>query len=393
MLAFKFDLVRRVGGFRSGSRHCLLYDLLLRCTEDLGRDRIRHLPEILYHRRGRGPFELGEVAVTARRESIASTITKFEPMTDVEPGSIPGTCRIRWPLRRPKPWVSVIIPTRNQHTLLRACLDSLRSITDYEGFEAVVVDNQSDDPDSLTYLDSIRDVPGVRVISLDVPFNYSALNNLAVRESQGEILAFLNNDVEIMTGDWLEEMVSHAVRRKVGAVGAKLCYPDGTIQHGGVVLGGGARKDAVAAHLNWRLKRDAPGYFGDAQVVRNLSAVTAACMVIRRDLFDGVGGFNETNLEVAFNDVDLCLRLGELGYWIVWTPFAELVHHESRSRGSDRSRRNRARFVREVLYMRNRWSDRLDHDPFYSPNLDLERADSAFAFPPRRRRPWQQVER
>jgi GT2 family glycosyltransferase len=392
LIACRLPLVRRVGGFRSGSRDCLLYDFLLRCTEGLSRDRIKHLPEILYHRRGEDPLARSGESSAVRSDSVTAAITRVEPLAEVEAGRESGTFRVRWPIRRPRPWVSVIIPTRNHHDLLSACLDSLRSITEYEGFEAVVVDNQSDDPESLAYLDSIRNVPGVRVISLEAPFNYSALNNLAVRESQGEILAFLNNDIEVLSPDWLEEMVSHAMRPKVGAVGAKLCYPDGSVQHGGVVLGAGAKDDAVAAHLDWGLDRDASGYFAGLRVVRNLSAVTAACMVIRREIFDGVGGFDEVNLEVAFNDVELCLRLGELGYWIVWTPFAELIHHESQSRGSDRARKNRARFAREVRYMRQRWSDRLDDDPFYSQNLELERPDCSLAFPTRRSRPWKRNE-
>ncbi|MEJ2084353.1 MAG: glycosyltransferase family 2 protein [Acidobacteriota bacterium] len=388
LFACRLERVRRVGGFRSGSKDCLLHDLLLRCAEGLSRDRILHLPEILYHRRGKGALEGGEHDLVARQASIDATVETSELRPQVVAGKMAGTLRLRWPLSRPRPWVSVIIPTRNRHELLRSCLDSLRSRTDYDGFETVVVDNQSDDLECVAYLDSIRGMPGIRVISLDTPFNYSALNNLAVRESEGEILAFLNNDVEIADGDWLEEMVSHAMRPRVGAVGAKLCYSDGTIQHGGVVLGGGAKTDAVAAHLCWGLDRDDSGYFGAAQVVQNLSAVTAACMVMRREIFAGVGGFDEVNLEVAFNDVDLCLRLGELGYWIVWTPFAELIHHESRSRGSDQSRKNKARFAREVSYMRRRWSNRLDNDPFYSPNLDLVPPDWSLAFPPRRRRPW-----
>ena len=388
LVACRLSLIRKVGGFRSGCRDCLLHDFLLRCTEGLSRDHIRHLPEILYHRRGGGSSDGGGPTDSARLEAIESAVEKLDPQATVVAGRIEGTHRVRWSLPRRRPWVSVIIPTRNQHKLLSACLDSLRSVTDYEGFEAVVVDNQSDDLECLAYLDSIRDLPGVRVIGLDAPFNYSALNNLAVRESEGEVLAFLNNDIEILEPGWLTEMVAHAMRPKVGVVGAKLIYPDGTVQHGGVVLGGGAKKDPVAAHLNWSLEADAPGYLGDSQVVRNLSAVTAACMVVRRELFDGVGGFDETNLEVAFNDVDLCLRLGELGYWIVWTPYAELKHHESKSRGSDRARRNRARFAREVFYMRSRWSGRLDDDPFYSPNLDLVRADNSLASPPRRQRPW-----
>ena len=389
LMACKIGLAQRVGGFRSGSKDCLLYDFLLRSTEGLSRERVHHLPEILYHRRGPDLLERSIDSAESRTVAVTDLLTPVDPHLEVLPGQLEGTNRLVWSIGRPCPWVSVIIPTRNQLELLQRCLDSLRSITEYEAFEAVVVDNQSDDLECLAYLDSIRGVPGIRVVELDAPFNYSALNNIAVQESEGEVLAFLNNDVEILSAGWLREMVSHALRPKVGAVGAKLLYPNETVQHGGVVLGGGAKKDAVAAHHNWGLERSAPGYLGDNQVVRNLSAVTAACMVIRREIFDGVGGFDESNLEVAFNDVDLCLRLGELGYWIVWTPYAELMHHESKSRGSDRSRKKRERFGREVSYMRRRWSNRLDDERLFSANLDILRPDGALAFPPRRQRPWE----
>jgi GT2 family glycosyltransferase len=218
---------------------------------------------------------------------------------------------------------------------------------------------------------------------VDEPFNFSRVNNLAAARARGPILCFLNNDTEVISPDWLEEMVSHAVREDVGAVGAMLYYPDDTIQHAGVVLGLGG----IASHPHRGLRRGAPGYYGRAALTQAASAVTAACMVVRKAAFDAVGGFDEA-LAVAYNDVDFCLRLGARGLRNVWTPFAELYHFESVSRGDDSQGPSRERFLRESQLMRDRWQDLLDADPFYNPNLSLTRADFGLASPPRHPRPW-----
>jgi GT2 family glycosyltransferase len=215
-------------------------------------------------------------------------------------------------------------------------------------------------------------------------FNYSRLNNRGVELARGPFVALLNNDVEVINGDWLNEMVSRAMQPEVAIVGARLWYPNGTIQHGGVILGPGG----IAGHALVGLRRFQPGYFARAHLAQNVSAVTTACAVVRRDAYMQIGGFDE-NLAVTFNDVDLCLRLRAAGYWIVWTPYAELIHHESASRGCDDSAPKQMRFLAEVDYMKSKWGDTLQRDPFYNPNLSLDENLFTLAFPPRTTKPWQ----
>jgi len=223
----------------------------------------------------------------------------------------------------------------------------------------------------------------VRVERIEGAFNYSRLNNRGVELSRGSFVALVNNDVEVINGGWLSEMVSHALRPEVGIVGARLWYPNGTIQHGGVILGGGG----IASHAHVGLRNE-NGYFGGANLARNFSAVTAACAVVRREVYLQLGGFDEVNLTVTFNDVDFCLRLREAGYWIVWTPHAELVHCESVSRGFDDSTPKQVRCLAEIDYMNAKWGDVLKRDPFYNPNLSLGEDLFTLAFPPRISKPW-----
>jgi GT2 family glycosyltransferase len=223
----------------------------------------------------------------------------------------------------------------------------------------------------------------VRVLSDTGPFNYARLNNRAAQVARGEILLLLNNDVEVIAGDWLRELVSHAVRPDVGAVGARLLYADGRLQHGGVALG----ISGVAGHVELLAPRDSVGYGGRLALTRDVAAVTAACLAIRRTVFDSVGGLDADNLAVAYNDVDLCLRVRERGWRVIWTPFAELYHLETASRPFDLSPEQFDRYQREVGYMRARWGALLDEDPFYGPNFSLRDGHYQLAAP-RRRRPW-----
>src|SRR5690606_18062096 len=234
------------------------------------------------------------------------------------------------------------------------------------------------DPDALAYLAELDRHERIRVLRYDAPFNYSAINNFAVRESDGDIVALVNNDIEVISPDWLEEMVSHALRPDVGAVGAMLYYPNDTIQHAGVVLG----VHGVAAHLYAGMPRGYPGHGGRARVAQSLSAVTGACLVVRRDAYEQVGGLDES-LQVAFNDIDFCLRLGAAGYRNVWTPFAELYHHESASRGSEDTEEKKRRFAQEVDSMLQRWGARLQFDPAYNVNLSLASLCCEMSSPPR----------
>jgi GT2 family glycosyltransferase len=283
--------------------------------------------------------------------------------------------------------VSIIIPTRNAHELTERCISSIRQLTSYPCYEIVLVDNGSDDIQSLAYIAELAKQEGVRVLRDEQPFNFSALNNSAVRLARGTVLALVNNDIEVLGADWLARMVSLALQPGAGAVGAKLLYPDGTIQHGGVIMGLGG----LAAHAHKRLPRHARGYFGRAALAQNVSAVTAACLVVRKDLYERVGGLNERELAIAYNDIDFCLKLNQLGLRNIWTPFVEMVHDESATRGYETSPAKLERFSREKAYMLKSWRPEIERDPAYSPNLSLEGSDFGLAIPPRQSWPWRPV--
>lgn len=384
LLAIKTQLVRQLGGMRPGFEGAQDHDLVLRVSEHLKPEQIRHIPQVLYHWRihelstAKGA-EVKPYAVEAGRRSVEDHLNRLGHGVRVET-LVNGRYRVHWTLPSPPPLVSILIPTRNQAGLLKTCLESLKAITDYPSYEILIIDNASDAPDALALLERWSRQPQVRVIRDDSPFNYSALNNRAARQAQGSVLVLMNNDIEILHSDWLREMVSQACRPGVGAVGAKLLYPDRTVQHAGVVLGAspGSPMGGVAGHLHRGIPGEALGYMTRAVVAQRFSAVTAACLAILRERFDAVGGFEQANLAVAFNDVDLCLRLEDMGLVNVWTPFARLVHHEQASRGKDQLPRNLDRYMGERAYMLQRWGDRLVNDPQYNPNLNLDSVDFAF---------------
>ena len=275
---------------------------------------------------------------------------RMDQTVRVESGPVETTYRAVWQLKSP-PLVSLIVPTRDNREVLEPCPSSLLTLTDYPRFEVIVVDNGSSDGETLSYLESIGTDPRVTVLCHDVPYNFSAINNFAVSPVSAEIIGLINNDVEILDGDWLREMVSHAVRPEIGCVGAKLLYPDGTVQHGGVICGIGG----IAGHSHKHYAGTAAGYYQRLQLVQNLSAVTAACLLVRRAVFEEVGGLNAQSLPIAFNDVDFCLRVRDAGYRNLWTPLAQLTHHESKSRGTDDTPAKQARFCGEKQYMRRTW--------------------------------------
>ncbi len=386
---YRTTLIRKVGGFREGFEGSQDYDLALRAVEHTRPDRIRHIPHVLYHWRAiPGSVALGgeqksyahDAARLAVHEHFART--GVQATSESAPG-VPYQRRIRYRLPDPRPHVTIVIPTRDRVDLLSRCVRSILSRSTYGAFDVVIVDNGSVEPESISYFEDVQSGSCVAVMRVDEPFNFSRVNNLAAARARGTLLCFLNNDTEVISPDWLEEMVSLAVQDDVGAVGAMLYYPDDTIQHAGVVLGLGG----IASHPHRGLRRGAPGYYGRAGLTQAASAVTAACMVVRKAAFDAVGGFDET-LAVAYNDVDLCLRLGARGLRNVWTPFAELYHLESVSRGDDLQGASRERFLAESRLMRERWQGLLDADPYYNPNLSLTRADLALASPPRHARRW-----
>lgn len=342
-----------------------LYDLTLRFTEDLQEHEIFHVPKILVHRHSKATVVHEQLlSMYARRSELhrpilVETLARRGIQGDVVDGCQRGTFRVRRKLTGNPP-VSIIIPTRNRLSLLRNCIKSIESRTTYRNYEILVVDNLSSDSMLLEYLQSF----GHRVVRYEEPFNFSRLNNFAVRFARGEVLLFLNNDVEVITADWIESMLEHGLRQEVGAVGCKLLYPNGSIQHAGIVLGMDLDDStAVAGHVFKRLKPGESGYFGLAHVVRNVSAVTAAAMMTRKAVFEAMGGFDE-DLGVSFNDVDFCLRVRQAGYLVVYTPYAELYHHESATRPPGAS-------PVETLAMFEKWDGVLHRDPYYNPNLSL----------------------
>jgi len=362
---FRRSLLNRIGGFRKGFEGSQDYDIILRVSEQTSK--IAHIPRILYHWRkipGSASSSVSvksyayEAAVKAleealRRRNICGEVTVLAP----------GRYRVRYEVAG-SPLVSIIIPTKDGLEFLQRCIESIRKKTTYHNYEIVVVDNGSRDLVTVDYLRRMERDGDCRVVVFDQPFNYSRINNLAVTRARGTFLVFLDNDTEVVTPEWLEEMLGHAQRQEVGAVGAKLLFPNNTIQHGGVIVGLGG----VAGHAFYGLPATDPGYMGLTTVVRNCSAVTGACLMMRRSVFEEIGGFDE-ELDVAFSDVDLCLRIIQKGYYIVWTPHAVLYHHESATRGYCHPERN-------TRYFCNKWRDFLDRgDPWYNPNLALDRSD------------------
>lgn len=377
---YRRNLVESVGGFRLGFEGAQDYDLVLRCVATVSRDAIVHIPRVLYHWRAiagstaLSPTEKPSAASAAQR-AVTEHVRQFDSGATVEPApESPMHLRVRHSLPSPAPFVSIVICTRDNESLPRTAIESIRDKTTYPDYEIVVLDNGSRDAATIDYLASISVRPDITVIRDDSPFNYSRLNNTAVRHTRGQVLCLLNDDIEVLTPEWLEEMASFAVQPHVGAVGARLWYPDGTLQHGGVIIGIGG----VAGHAHPRLPRNQAGYFSRGVLQQELSAVTGACLMVRRDVFDEVGGLDE-KIAVAFNDVDLCLRLRAAGYRNIWTPFAELIHHESASRGYEDNPEKIARFQREVLFMEDRWGAVLDSDPYYNPNLSMHAGDFTLA--------------
>jgi GT2 family glycosyltransferase len=356
------EVLRFVGGFRSEFDGAQDYDLFLRITERT--TRIDHIPRVLYHwrrseastadniRRKPGSLETGRLALEAHLERQAAR------------GHVTVDWRthaywIKRDLAEPKP-ISIIIPMRDRVELLRRCIDSITRETTYSPYEIVIVDNDSQTDEARDFLAATKH----RVLNFSGPFNFSAINNFAVEQTDSPWLLFLNNDTEVISGDWLTIMAEHIQRPEVGAVGPRLLYPDDTVQHGGIVVGVGG----IAEHAFRGFPAEAPGVCRQLQVTRNYSAVTGACLLTRRDVFSKVGGFDEERLPVTFSDVDLCLKIRRAGYLIVYTPFARLYHHESGSR-------RRTVEPMETGVMRERWAEILKADPYYNPNLSRERAD------------------
>jgi glycosyltransferase involved in cell wall biosynthesis len=382
---YRTELLRSIGGFREGFEGSQDYDLALRCVERLQPEQVRHIPRILYHWRAvAGSLaaipDAKPYAKEAARRALADHLKRRGIAGSVEPcPENVESHRVVYEMPDSLPLVSIVIPMRDRVELIEQCIVSIRAQTDYPSIEFVIVDNGSVETATLEFLQMMEQQDGVRMVRDDGPFNFSRLINRGAAAAKGDVLAFLNNDIEANEPGWLREMISHAVRSEVGAVGARLWYPDGTLQHGGVILGLGG----VAGHAFPRIPRGHPGYFNRAWLQQNCSAVTGACLLVRSEVFEKAAGFDEVNLPISFNDVDFCLRLRAAGLQNVWTPSANLIHHESASRGHQRAHAEQVQFMSEATYIQRKWGFELLSDPFYNPNLSLNLPGFALAVPPR----------
>jgi GT2 family glycosyltransferase len=386
LVAVRADLLTAIGGLRPGYEGAQDHDMLLRATSHLAASEVLHIPRILYHWRvtkgsvSQNPLNLAEIQkniTAAVADSLKHRGLHAEVMTHSDPVANPRlfATRLHWWLPSIAPKVSIIIATRDRVDLLRPCMRSvLDSITAYPGeCEILIADNDSLEQPTLDYFANLSNHPQVRRVLYRGPFNWSAINNHAASMTTGEVLIFLNNDTVVLSRDWCAELAAHAMRADVGAVGARLLYADGTIQHAGVLLG----VEGVAGHEGVGETPGAGGYFGRSQLLRSAAAVTGACLATRRALFEQMdGGFDELNLKVAFNDVDYCMKVRKAGYRVVYNPFAVLYHLESKSRGRELSEVQKMRHHAEALAFRARWTDEEMIDPYY--NLHFERFSRPF---------------
>lgn len=378
-------LVQSIGGFDSRKNGAQDWDLILRATDACRYEDIRHIPKILYHWRLSDRSTAQSTAakpyvLEAQKQTVLDHLKRCQ-LSDYRVEIDQSIHNLKVDLQAKSQLVSLIIPTKNGYDILKQCVESILNATAYPNYEIIIADNGSDERKTVQYLNEISKNDRVTVLPCHMPFNYSKINNLAARSAKGSILGFINNDIEVINPWWLNEMVQFLYFKETVAVGAKLLYPNGLLQHCGVSLGVGG----VAGHtLKGRRSTD-PGYFNRLILPHNVSAVTAACMVVDRIAFEQVGGFDETNLQVAFNDIDLCLKLGEQGGKIVVNPRALLYHHESYSRGYEDSEEKIERFRKEIRYMQSRWANILPNDPNINPNFSLLTEDFCLSFPPRTR--------
>ncbi len=374
---FSRELLDKVGYFRKEYDGSQDYDLILRLTEQA--NTIVHIPEILYFWRGHKNSTAQDIGakpyiIQSAHKALDAHLERCGLSGKTDDSSLISTYRIRYNIQG-QPLVSIIIANKDHIDVLDVCIRSIYEKTTYPNFEIVIVENNSTEESTFRYYEQLqKSYDNLRIVVWKDKFNYSAINNFGFEEIRGEYALLLNNDIEVITNGWIEEMLMYAQRKDVGAVGAMLYYPDDTIQHAGVIVGLGG----VAGHSHKNFPRDSFGYIGRASIAQNLSAVTFACVMIRADVFREVNGLDES-FEVAFNDVDMCMRIRKAGYLIVFTPYAELYHHESKSRGAEDTPEKVKRFNSEIQRFRDRWSQELkDGDPYYNPNLTLDREDFSF---------------
>ncbi len=365
---YRATIVHEIGGIRAGYEGAQDYDFVLRFTEKT--NKVTHINKILYHWRII-PTSTASGSGAKNYAFDASVRAKYDAIKrrglDAYLVEHPywNATNIVYNLQ-PTDFISIIIPTKNHGDDVKKCIDSVYQKSTWRNFEIILIDNGSDDEESLQIFQELQSKYNVRILEMPIPFNYSKLNNTAVKEAKGNLIMLLNNDTEVITPNWLELMAGHAKQPHVGAVGAKLLYDDNTIQHAGVI----GQVNGVAGHGFWGYHESQVGYFGRTHHVSNYLAVTAACLMVEKKKFEQVQGLNEENLTVAFNDVDFCYKLYDQGYYNVLRADVKMYHYESKSRGAEDTAEKQARFAKEVTYMRENWAKYCDNDPFYSYNLD-----------------------
>lgn len=363
------SIVEKAGGFRKEFDGAQDYDFIFRCTENARE--VLHVPEILYHWRTHKAstadnpaskmyaFEAGKRAIEANLERTGTkgVVSHTQDL---------GFYHVKYPVQG-KPLVSVIIPNKDEKETLQTCMEMLNNNTSYQNFEIIIIENNSTTDEIFRYYKELSKDPRIHLLRWGKEFNYSAINNFGVAHAKGEYLLFLNNDIKSINPDWMEELLGVCQRPEVGGVGAKLIYPDNTIQHAGCVVGMGG----IAGHMFVDMPADRTGYLHKASLLQDMSAVTAACLMMKKEVFEEAGGFTE-ELAVAFNDVDLCLKVRKNNHLIVYDPYAKLYHMESKTRGAEDSKEKVRRFQTEIEYMRCHWLDILKNgDPYYNKNLSL----------------------
>ena len=364
-------LLEKTGGFRREFDGAQDYDFIFRCTE--AAEKIVHIPEVLYHWRTHKESTADNpvskmYAFEAGKRAIESHLERCREQGVVSHTKDMGFYRVDYPVQG-SPLVSVVIPNKDHSDMLMRCVNSIKEKTTWKNYEIIIAENNSVQKETFDCYQKLQEDSRIRVITWEGEFNYSAINNFAVREARGEYLLFLNNDVEVISEGWMTFMLGNCQREEVGIVGAKLYYPDDTIQHAGTIIGIGG----IAGHAFLNMPRSRTGYLHKASIQLNVSAVTAACMMMKRSVFESLQGFEE-RLSVAFNDVDLCLRPVQAGYLVVYLPWAQLYHYESRSRGAEDSEEKIRRFQGEIEFMRSRWIGLLKSgDPYYNKNLTLSK--------------------
>lgn len=373
LLVVRRSLIARAGGLNREYDGAQDHEFLFRLVEQT--EKIAHIPKVLYHWRVHAASTADnplskKYAYDAGKRAVLEHIRRCGEDGEVTDTKFPGFYRVKYQVQG-QPLVSIVIPNKDQRETLRSCLESIREKSTYHNYEILIVENNSTEPETFQYYKEIDGKNGVRVVYWKEGFNYSALNNFGFSFARGDYILCLNNDITVITPDWLERMLGQCQRKQVGIVGARLYYPDDTIQHAGVIVGIGG----VAGALFVGMPRERSGYLRKAILQQDLSAVTAACMMVDRRAWEAAGGFNE-DLAVAFNDIDFCLKVREKGYLVVYEPNVEMYHYESKSRGYEDTPEKQQRFKKEIDYMTAHWPDILrEGDPYYNPNFSLKACD------------------